>query len=49
MATQPILVRAKLTPAEWQRIRKRAIDANIPVSEWAGNALRDALLKGAKP
>ena len=49
MATSTILVRAKLTDNEWARIRKRAIDERIPVSQWAGNALRDALLKGAKP
>jgi hypothetical protein len=43
-----ILVRAKLTQTEWKRIRKLALDRDVPVSELAGQALR-ALLKGAKP
>lgn len=47
MATT-VLVRAKLTPSEWKRIRKLALDREMPVSELAGDALR-ALLKGAKP
>jgi hypothetical protein len=45
----PVLIRAKITPAEWTRIRKEALDAGVPTSEWVGVALRDALLKGAKP
>jgi hypothetical protein len=47
--SKPVLVRAKITAAEWARIRKRAIDAGVPASQWIGDALRDALLKGAKP
>jgi hypothetical protein len=43
-----VLVRAKLTPAEWASIRKLAIDKGVPVSQLAADALR-ALLKGAKP
>ena len=43
-----VLVRAKLTAKEWARIRKLAIDREMPVSQLAGDALR-ALLKGAKP
>jgi len=45
----PVLIRAKITPAEWTRIRKRALDAGVPTSQWVALALRDALLKGAKP
>lgn len=48
MATHTVLVRAKLSPAEWTRIRKLALDRNVPVSQLAGDALR-ALLKGGKP
>lgn len=47
--SSPVLIRAKITPAEWTRIRKRALDAGVPVSQWVALALRDALLKGAKP
>jgi len=47
--SSPILIRAKITDNEWARIRKRAIDARTPVSQWVADALRDALLKGAKP
>ena len=43
-----VLVRAKLTAADWLKIRKLALDRGVPVSELAGDALR-ALLKGAKP
>jgi len=46
--SKPVLVRAKITTAEWVRIRKLALDRGVPVSELAGDALR-ALLKGAKP
>lgn len=46
--SKPVLVRAKITPAEWAAIRKLAIDKDVPVSELAADALR-ALLKGAKP
>lgn len=42
-----VLVRAKLTTAEWASIRKLAIDLNVPVSQLAADALR-TLLKGAK-
>ena len=45
----PVLIRAKITQAEWLRIRKKALDAGVPASVWVGDALRDALLKGAKP
>lgn len=44
-----VLVRTKLTPKEWTRIRKIALDRGIPVSHLVADALRDALLKGAKP
>ena len=44
-----ILVRTKLTPTEWKRIRKLALDRAVPVSELVADTLRDALLKGAKP
>jgi hypothetical protein len=48
MATKTVLVRAKLTDAEWIRFRKLALDRNVPTSALAGDALR-ALLKGGKP
>lgn len=43
------LIRAKLSDQDWQRAREKALHARIPVSEWVGRAIRDALLKGAKP
>lgn len=42
-----VLVRAKLTPAEWASIRKLAIDRNVPVSQLAADALRALLKEGA--
>lgn len=48
MATS-VLVRAKLTAAEWLMIRKLALDLNTPVSKLVADTLRESLLKGAKP
>ena len=48
MATS-ILVRTALTATEWKRIRKLALDRNVPVSHMVADALRESLLKGAKP
>jgi hypothetical protein len=42
------LVRTDLTPSEWKRIRKLAIEREVRISKLAGDALR-ALLKGGKP
>jgi hypothetical protein len=42
------LVRTDLTTREYQRIRKQAIDAGEFTSKYVGDALRAALLKGAK-
>lgn len=42
-----ILVRAKLTEAEWVAIRKLALDKRLPVSQLAGDALRALLKKGS--
>lgn len=49
MSQTSVLIRAKLTDKEWVWIRKLALDRNVPVSQMVGDALRDALLKGAKP
>jgi hypothetical protein len=49
MSKTTVLIRARLTDREWVRIRKLALDRNLPVSQMVGDALRDALLKGAKP
>lgn len=43
------LIRAKLSEADWQKARQKALRERVPVSEWVGRAIRDALLKGAKP
>jgi predicted DNA-binding ribbon-helix-helix protein len=43
------MVRAKLTDREWTRIRKIALDRNVPTADLIGNTLRESLLKGAKP
>jgi hypothetical protein len=44
-----VLIRARLTDAEWKRIRQLAIMRDVPTADLVANALRDALLKGAKP
>ena len=43
-----VLVRAKITEAEWLAVRKLALDRGVPTSHLVADALR-ALLKGAKP
>jgi hypothetical protein len=44
-----IMLRAKLTDREWTRIRKIALDRNVSTADLIGTALRESLLKGAKP
>lgn len=44
-----VFIRAKLTEREWATIRKLAIDRGVTTSTLVGDALRRALLKGAKP
>jgi hypothetical protein len=44
-----ILIRAKLTAEEWKQVRRIGIDRDVPVSQLVADAIRDALLKGAKP
>lgn len=48
MATS-VLVRTALTPAEWKRVRKIALDRDTPVSKLVADVIRESLLKGAKP
>lgn len=43
------MLRAKLTDREWLRIRQIALAREVPTSELIGTALRESLLKGAKP
>lgn len=43
------LIRTNLTTAEYRAIRMQALAKGVPVGEYAGNTLRRALLKGAKP
>ena len=38
-----ILVRTKITAAEWAAFRKLAIDLGVPASELAGGAIRKML------
>jgi hypothetical protein len=49
LEVKAIMIRAKLTDREWTRIRKIALDRNVSTADLIGAALRDALLKGAKP
>jgi hypothetical protein len=42
-----VLIRAKLTAAEWAAIRKLAIDRSTPVSHLVAETLRKHLLKEA--
>jgi hypothetical protein len=44
-----ILIRAKLTPAEWEQIRKIAHETNRPAAQLVADTIRESLLKGAKP
>ena len=44
-----IMLRAKLTDREWTRIRKIALDRGVSTADLIGTALRESLLKGAKP
>ena len=44
-----VLIRARLTDAEWKRIRIIAVKQDVSTADLIGNTLRDALLKGAKP
>ena len=44
-----VLIRARLTDAEWKRIRQLAIRRDVKTADLVADALRDALLKGAKP
>lgn len=46
---QPVLIRAKITPDEWTAIRKLALERGVSVADLVADALRRALLKGAKP
>ena len=48
MSQTAVLIRAKLTPREWARVRKIAIDRNVPVSALVADAIRECLLKGGK-
>ncbi len=47
--SKPTMLRAAITPAEWKRIRKQAVDRGIPTSQLIALGLRESLLKGAKP
>jgi len=47
--SKPIMLRASITPAEWKRIRKQAVDRGIPTTQLVAQGLRESLLKGAKP
>lgn len=44
-----VLIRARLTDAEWKRIRIIAVKRDTPTADLVADTLRDALLKGAKP
>ena len=44
-----VLIRARLTDAEWKRIRTLAIKRDTTTADLVADTLRDALLKGAKP
>lgn len=43
------MIRARITPEEWTAIRKLALDRDTAVADLVADALRRALLKGAKP
>jgi hypothetical protein len=44
-----ILIRSRLTEEEWRRIRTIAIERDTTTADLTANALRESLLKGAKP
>jgi hypothetical protein len=43
--TTTVLVRTKLTAAEWADIRKLAIERAVPVSQLVADVLREHLLR----
>jgi hypothetical protein len=45
-ATRPI--RAKVSDTDWQRVKLAAVKQGIPEAQWVGDAIRQALAKGAK-
>jgi hypothetical protein len=47
--TKLVLIRARLTDTEWKRIRKLAITRETSTADLVADALRESLLKGAKP
>lgn len=44
-----VLIRARLTDAEWKRIRVLAVKRDTTTADLVADALRESLLKGAKP
>lgn len=46
MAAATQLIRAAITAEEWARIRKLAIDRDVPATELVGQTLRRHLLAG---
>jgi len=44
-----VLIRARLTESEWKRIRTLAIRRDVTTADLVADALRESLLKGAKP
>lgn len=50
MRNELVLIRARLTPSEWKRIRGLAIKRDTTTADLVADALRESLLaKGAKP
>lgn len=43
------MMRAAITPAEWNEIRKVAIDLGVPLNQLLARWLREGLAKAAKP
>jgi len=43
------MIRVGITSAEWQAIRALSAKSGVPVTRLVADALRESLLKGAKP
>jgi hypothetical protein len=43
--TRPI--RAKVSDTDWQKVKLAAVKQGIPEAQWVGDAIRQALQKGA--
>jgi chaperone required for assembly of F1-ATPase len=44
-----VMVRVGITPYEWHLVRELSKSSGVPVTRLVADAIRESLLKGAKP